>query len=247
MWRFMDAQKSSVFVNTYEAGIKRVLEGNYAFLMESTMLDYVVQRDCNLTQIGGLLDSKGYGIATPKGSKWRDKISLAILELQEKGAIQMLYDKWWKNTGDVCNRDDKTKESKANALGINNIGGVFVVLLCGLALAILVAIFEFCWNTKQPYLMEMTSLEDGGLIRSNGVDNPIDHKIINYTPSMSSKGCHHQSLCAEMAQEFRFALQCNGNSKQRPALKRVCLKCKNNGSHRPERNVVLTYVPTDID
>ena len=26
----------------------------------------VVQRDCNLTQIGGLLDSKGYGIATPK-------------------------------------------------------------------------------------------------------------------------------------------------------------------------------------
>ena len=35
------------------------IQGNYAFLMESTMLDYVVQRDCNLTQIGGLLDSKG--------------------------------------------------------------------------------------------------------------------------------------------------------------------------------------------
>lgn len=30
-----------------------------AFLMESTMLDYAVQRDCNLTQIGGLLDTKG--------------------------------------------------------------------------------------------------------------------------------------------------------------------------------------------
>lgn len=34
----------------------------------------------------------------------------------------MLYDKWWKNTGDVCNRDDKNKESKANALGVENIG-----------------------------------------------------------------------------------------------------------------------------
>lgn len=54
----------------------RVLDGNYAFLMESTMLDYAVQRDCNLTQIGGPLDSKGYGIATSKGSLWRDKISL---------------------------------------------------------------------------------------------------------------------------------------------------------------------------
>lgn len=62
-----------------------------------------------------------YGIATPKGSQWRDPISLAILELQvqtisflneinqftffkEKGTIQMLYNKWWKNTGDVCTR-----------------------------------------------------------------------------------------------------------------------------------------------
>ncbi|KAH8403595.1 hypothetical protein KR222_002700, partial [Zaprionus bogoriensis] len=149
MWRYMENRKSSVFVKTYEDGIKRVMEGNYAFLMESTMLDYAVQRDCNLTQIGGLLDSKGYGIATPKGSPWRDKISLAILELQEKGIIQILYDKWWKNTGDVCNRDDKSKESKANALGVENIGGVFVVLLCGLALAVVVAIFEFCWNSKK--------------------------------------------------------------------------------------------------
>ncbi|KDR16107.1 Glutamate receptor, ionotropic kainate 2 [Zootermopsis nevadensis] len=67
MWRFMENKKPSVFVSTYEEGIQRVLKGDYAFLMESTMLDYIVQRDCNLTQIGGLLDSKGYGIATPMG------------------------------------------------------------------------------------------------------------------------------------------------------------------------------------
>ncbi|KRG07319.1 uncharacterized protein Dmoj_GI14037, isoform D [Drosophila mojavensis] len=201
MWRYMENRKTSVFVKTYEDGIKRVMEGNYAFLMESTMLDYAVQRDCNLTQIGGLLDSKGYGIATPKGSPWRDKISLAILELQEKGIIQILYDKWWKNTGDVCNRDDKSKESKANALGVENIGGVFVVLLCGLALAVVVAIFEFCWNSK----------------KNLHTDN--------------------QSLCSEMAEELRFAMHCQGSkSKQRPALKRDCLKCAP-GS---------TYVPTNV-
>ncbi|XP_023036469.1 glutamate receptor ionotropic, kainate 3 isoform X1 [Drosophila willistoni] len=201
MWRYMENRKSNVFVKTYEDGIKRVMEGNYAFLMESTMLDYAVQRDCNLTQIGGLLDSKGYGIATPKGSIWRDKISLAILELQEKGIIQILYDKWWKNTGDVCNRDDKSKESKANALGVENIGGVFVVLLCGLALAVVVAIFEFCWNSKKNLHTE------------------------------------NQSLCSEMAEELRFAMHCHGSkSKQRPALKRNCLKCAT-GS---------TYVPTTL-
>ncbi|XP_066598064.1 glutamate receptor ionotropic, kainate 2-like isoform X4 [Prorops nasuta] len=149
MWRFMENKKPSVFVPTYEEGIQRVLQGNYAFLMESTMLDYIVQRDCNLTQIGGLLDSKGYGIATPMGSPWRDKISLAILELQEKGEIQMLYDKWWKSPSDTCLRTEKGKENKANALGVDNIGGVFVVLLCGLAFAVLIAIFEFCYNSRR--------------------------------------------------------------------------------------------------
>ncbi|KYN00558.1 Glutamate receptor, ionotropic kainate 2 [Cyphomyrmex costatus] len=149
MWRFMENKKPSVFVPTYEEGIQRVLQGDYAFLMESTMLDYIVQRDCNLTQIGGLLDTKGYGIATPMGSPWRDKISLAILELQEKGEIQILYDKWWKSPGDTCMRTEKGKENKANSLGVDNIGGVFVFLLCGLAFAMLIAIFEFCYNSRR--------------------------------------------------------------------------------------------------
>ena len=42
-------------------------QGNYAFLMESTMIDYNIQRNCDLMQVGGLLDSKGYGIGTPIG------------------------------------------------------------------------------------------------------------------------------------------------------------------------------------
>jgi len=86
MWRFMESKRPSVFVSTYEEGVKRVLNGNYAFLMESTMLDYAVQRDCNLTQIGGLLDSKGYGIATPKGEfQWgivNRNDSLGLVEMQ---------------------------------------------------------------------------------------------------------------------------------------------------------------------
>lgn len=31
--------------------------------MESTSIEYVIERNCELTQIGGMLDSKGYGIA----------------------------------------------------------------------------------------------------------------------------------------------------------------------------------------
>lgn len=66
MWEFM-SQNKGTFVGSYEEGKERVLTGDYAFLMESTMIDYMVQRDCSLVQIGGLLDSKGYGIATQIG------------------------------------------------------------------------------------------------------------------------------------------------------------------------------------
>ena len=69
MWSFMDSTKPSVFANSNPAGIERVIKGNgqYAFLMESNTIEYVVERECELMQIGGLLDSKGYGIALPPG------------------------------------------------------------------------------------------------------------------------------------------------------------------------------------
>ena len=67
MWNYMEDKEPSVFVKTSTEGIERVLDGNYAFLMESTMIDYQMQRYCDLMQVGGLLDSKGYGIGTPRG------------------------------------------------------------------------------------------------------------------------------------------------------------------------------------
>lgn len=66
----MYSKQPSVFVKSTEEGIARVLNSNYAYLLESTMNEYYRQRNCNLTQIGGLLDTKGYGIGMPLGEKW---------------------------------------------------------------------------------------------------------------------------------------------------------------------------------
>ncbi|XP_037956612.1 glutamate receptor ionotropic, kainate 2-like [Teleopsis dalmanni] len=211
MWRNMDNKKPSSFTSTYEEGIKRVIEGNYAFLMESTMLDYIVQRDCNLTQIGGLLDTKGYGIATPKGSLWRDKISLAILELQEKGDIQMLYNKWWKNTDETCYRKSNSKQFKANALGLDNIGGVFVVLILGILIAVCVAFYEF-W---QYYHLQDKSIEmDSQLFGDKG------HQAIYMTVEQR----HRRSIWVELKDELKYSVRFM-ESRQRPALRRQCPNC----------------------
>lgn len=40
---------------------------NYAFLMESSSIEYIIERSCDVTQVGDLLDEKGYGIAMDKG------------------------------------------------------------------------------------------------------------------------------------------------------------------------------------
>ncbi len=62
-------------------GISRIKKGGYAYLVESITNEYARARDCDLMQVGGLLDTKGYGIGTPTGSPWREKISNAILQV----------------------------------------------------------------------------------------------------------------------------------------------------------------------
>jgi len=46
-----------------------IFVGNYAYLMESSTMEYIINGNCNLTQVGGLLDTRGYGIATTSKRK----------------------------------------------------------------------------------------------------------------------------------------------------------------------------------
>lgn len=81
MWAFMSSRQQSALVKNSDEGIQRVLTTDYALLMESTSIEYVTQRNCNLTQIGGLIDSKGYGVGTPIGKRARrlPRLSQAML------------------------------------------------------------------------------------------------------------------------------------------------------------------------
>ncbi|KAH7950707.1 hypothetical protein HPB51_028259 [Rhipicephalus microplus] len=145
MWHAMKED----LVSSIAEGIGRVERGGYAFLMDSTSIEYVVRRRCQLKQIGGLLDSKGYGIATPHGSPYRNILSSTLLRLQERGTLQKFKDRWWKVRdplkGCPTTEAGKSKTDAASELGLRTVGGVFVVLLAGLGLACLIAFAElFC-------------------------------------------------------------------------------------------------------
>uniref|UniRef100_A0AAQ6IKV7 Glutamate receptor n=1 Tax=Anabas testudineus TaxID=64144 RepID=A0AAQ6IKV7_ANATE len=144
MWAFMSSRPSTSLVKSIEDGIQRVLKSDYALIMESTTIDYITRRNCNLTQVGGIIDSKGYGIGTPLGSPYRDKISIAILSILEDGRLHMLKEKWW--SGSSC-LDEERRET--GPMGIQNLGGIFIVLASGLVLSVFVAIAEFIYKLRK--------------------------------------------------------------------------------------------------
>ncbi|XP_039444808.1 glutamate receptor ionotropic, kainate 2 [Culex pipiens pallens] len=154
MWAAMESTRPSVFTKSNDEGRDRVLKGRglYAFLMESTSLEYITERYCELTQIGGLLDSKGYGIAMPVNSPYRTAISGAVLKMQEEGKLHQLKTRWWKEMhgGGRCDEAATTSSGDSAAeLGIDNVGGVFVVLAFGCFCAFVIGILEFLWNVRK--------------------------------------------------------------------------------------------------
>ncbi|POI24599.1 hypothetical protein CIB84_011650 [Bambusicola thoracicus] len=221
MWAFMSS-KPTALVKNNEEGIQRTLTADYALLMESTTIEYITQRNCNLTQVGGLIDSKGYGIGTPMGkwpegddplptadfqtpkliwttspkgdlevlfhqedipalcclspgSPYRDKITIAILQLQEEDKLHVMKEKWWRGNG--C-PEDENKE--ASALGIQNIGGIFIVLAAGLVLSVFVAMVEFIYKLRKTAEREQ------------------------------------RSFCSAVADEIRLSLTCQRRVKHKP-------------------------------
>ncbi|XP_069580897.1 glutamate receptor ionotropic, kainate 5-like isoform X1 [Brachyistius frenatus] len=201
MWNYMYSKQPSVFVKSTEEGIARVLNSKYAFLMESTMNEYYRSLNCNLTQIGGLLDTKGYGIGMPLGSPYRDEITLGILQMQENNRLEILKRRWWE--GGQC---PKEEDHRAKGLGMENIGGIFVVLICGLIIAVFVAIMEFVWSTRRTAETDEVNL------------HPPPPPL--HPPSSSScpaPGLGHTSVsvCQEMLTEFRNAVSCKKSSRSR--------------------------------
>lgn len=121
MYKVMMANPS-VLVYENDEGLRRAQSENYAYLMESTSLQYYTERFCNVTQVGDLIDDRNYAIGMRKGKldrncvfclersnvlmmrisfvlegyKYYHALSEGILRLQELGILDKLHTKWWK-------------------------------------------------------------------------------------------------------------------------------------------------------
>ncbi|XP_068617451.1 uncharacterized protein [Battus philenor] len=164
MWGAMESARPSVFVKNNDEGVERVLKSKkkYAFLMESTAIEYQLERHCDLMQVGTTLDSKGYGIAMPFDSTYRTAVDNAVLKLAESGKLVELKNRWWKVPKEKACVSEEAGEEGASAeeLGVDNVGGVFVVLGIGCGMAAAMGGFEFLWHVREVAIEQKMSQTD---------------------------------------------------------------------------------------
>ncbi|XP_078322835.1 glutamate receptor-like [Crassostrea virginica] len=188
-----------VFVKSSDQGKQKVRnsKGFYAFLMESTTIEYTNLRlPCDTMKIGSNLDSKGYGIATPPNSILKDSLTLAVLALRESGELAQIKKAWFDNMSQ-CPPESSDDGSQAS-LKLRNVAGIFYILSCGLIMSTVVAAVEFLYKTIVDSRKSKTSFGSmlkckarlsfrGSVDSSSGQTTPIKKNNSATTEAVSHK------------------------------------------------------------
>ncbi|XP_012989320.2 glutamate receptor ionotropic, delta-1 isoform X2 [Esox lucius] len=186
LWRTISKNNGHDYsVSSPSEGIRKAKKGPYAFLWDMAVVEYaaLTDDDCTVTVTGNSMSSKGYGIAMQHGSPYRDLFSQKILELQEKGDLDILKQKWWPRTGrcDLNSHSNATPDGRS--LKLHSFAGVFCILAAGLVLACLVAGLEMWWNSnhcgqEQPKEDKEVNLEQVHRRMNSLMDEDMAHKQI---------------------------------------------------------------------
>lgn len=87
-------------------------------------------------------------------SHYREDINKIIIKLKEGGEMRDMYKKWWEpefNEKGEKYADDEKKDDKdgTKPMGMDTVGGVFIVLIVGIAISLFLGFVEFLWAVRQ--------------------------------------------------------------------------------------------------
>ncbi|KAM4524197.1 glutamate receptor ionotropic, NMDA 2C-like isoform 2-T2 [Odontesthes bonariensis] len=112
-----------------------------AFIYDAAVLNYMAGKDegCKLVTIGSgkVFATTGYGIALQKESRWKRYVDLALLQFLGDGDTERLETVWLSG---IC--QNEKNEVMSSKLDIDNMAGVFYMLLVAMGLSLLV----FAWE-----------------------------------------------------------------------------------------------------
>ncbi|XP_053231797.1 glutamate receptor ionotropic, NMDA 2C [Podarcis raffonei] len=139
-----------------------------AFIYDAAVLNYMAGKDegCKLVTIGSgkVFATTGYGIALQKDSKWKRPIDLALLQFLGDGETQKLETVWLSG---IC--QNEKNEVMSSKLDIDNMAGVFYMLLVAMGLSLLVFAWEHLVYWKLRHSVPKSNKLDFLLAISRGI------------------------------------------------------------------------------
>lgn len=167
MWAQMSEVEPNWMVKNTSVGFEKVKSGNYAFFWDTTVNKYMTIEDCEFMEIGPHFDPKGFGIGVPPGATYREELSMALLKLGDKGMLHELENKWWGRRS--CPDVTKPSADETSELQIENVAGVFFILLGGIACAAIACGFEYFARVLKGQNVQNRK-------GKNGTPNHLNHK-----------------------------------------------------------------------
>ncbi|XP_036387163.1 glutamate receptor ionotropic, NMDA 2C [Megalops cyprinoides] len=162
-----------------------------AFIYDAAVLNYMAGKDegCKLVTIGSgkVFATTGYGIALQKDSRWKRPIDLALLQFLGDGDTQRLETVWLSG---IC--QNEKNEVMSSKLDIDNMAGVFYMLLVAMGLSLLVFAWEHLlyWKLrhsvrKSDRLDFLLAISRGIYSCFNGVEDP-DRSVSIQNPDITT-------------------------------------------------------------
>ncbi|KAK0083400.1 hypothetical protein PV325_008825 [Microctonus aethiopoides] len=157
--KMFQSMKESHFPSSVEEGLLRVrgqlpnyTSSEFAFIGDATTIKYLEMTNCDLMMVGDEFSRKPYAIAVQQGSPLKDQLNNAILQLLNRRQLEQLKNKWWNNNPlkKICKKED----DQSDGISIQNIGGVFIVILVGIVLACGTLAFEYYWYRYRPMIQQ---------------------------------------------------------------------------------------------
>lgn len=80
-------------------------------------------------------------------------MNAAILKLKESGQLKELVKKWWEpefnEKGEKYECEDRKNDEGTNPMGLENVSGIFIVLIVGIGISLFFGFVEFLWAARQ--------------------------------------------------------------------------------------------------
>jgi len=155
MGQFMEQRKT--WMPGFEAAINRTMEGDFAFISDRPILDYVSRKKkhCGKMKVtGGFGNTYGYGFAFARKSPYTPLFNMELFGLQNDFIISTLTHKWTEEKV-KCELMDNFEEeqnkggSSVQKMTLRGMLGVFILLVISVIIGLLLLIIEWIYASAK--------------------------------------------------------------------------------------------------